>query len=185
MAFVRTWCPSPAIGALNGSRSADTKRTRNTCVRCSSNPLGTAPAGASTSLGQSSLRISPLGIGTLQWGDASCGFGQNYNEDSLRNVFEQLLESGINFFDTAEVGCLALPLLLLPSSVDRNAAMGDQLGDHVMQVYGYKGIQSGTSAEQLLGKYLASAQTGTSDVLPPVVGTKFFTIPWTNFLIGE
>ncbi len=46
------------------------------------------------------------------------------------------------------------------------------------QVYGYQGVKSGTQSEQILGR-LAKASSS-----PVVVGTKFFTVPWTNFLIG-
>lgn len=47
-----------------------------------------------------------------------------------------------------------------------------------LQVYGYQGIKSGQSSEHLVGKF---AKQKTK---PVVIGTKFFTIPWTNFLVG-
>ena len=47
-----------------------------------------------------------------------------------------------------------------------------------VQVYGYQGIKSGTQSEQILGRL---AKTSSK---PLVIGTKFFTVPWTNFLIG-
>ncbi len=44
------------------------------------------------------------GVGTWSWGDRLVwGFGRGYQEDDLRKVFQFNLDSGINFFDTAEV----------------------------------------------------------------------------------
>jgi aryl-alcohol dehydrogenase-like predicted oxidoreductase len=55
-------------------------------------------------LGQSGVRISPMGIGAWAWGDRFFwGYGQGYSEDDVRHAFDASLESGINFFDTAEV----------------------------------------------------------------------------------
>ena len=51
------------------------------------------------------------------------------------------------------------------------------------QVYGYQGIKCGTSSEQIVGRCLADTDTA-SLASPLVIGTKFFTIPWTNFLVG-
>lgn len=45
-------------------------------------------------------------------------------------------------------------------------------------MYGYQGIKSNLQSEQILGR-LAK---GSGKHL--VLGTKFFTVPWTNFLIG-
>jgi hypothetical protein len=53
-----------------------------------------------------------------------------------------------------------------------------------VQVYGYQNIKSGSSSEQLLGKFLRERNQGGKG-LPLVIATKFFTIPWTNFLVGE
>ncbi len=47
-----------------------------------------------------------------------------------------------------------------------------------VQVYGYQGIKSGNQSEQILGR-LAKASPERI-----VIGTKYFTVPWTNFLIG-
>jgi aryl-alcohol dehydrogenase-like predicted oxidoreductase len=56
-------------------------------------------------LGKTDLQISPLGIGTWQWGDRMVwGYGQGgYSDDDLRAGFEDSLQAGINFFDTAEM----------------------------------------------------------------------------------
>ena len=45
-------------------------------------------------------------------------------------------------------------------------------------MYGYQGIKSSQSSECILGR--AVKATGSR----PIVGTKFFTIPWTNLLVG-
>eukprot|EP00898_Chlorokybus_atmophyticus_P006842 jgi/Chlat1/7159/Chrsp57S06744 len=103
-------------------------------------------------LGQSSLKVSPIGVGTLQWGDPSSGFPDRYNEQTLREAFEALVEGGVNFFDSAEV-------------------------------YGYQNIKNGQSSEQLLGRFAREHNTPNSN--PPLVLTsKFFTVPWTNLLVG-
>ena len=55
------------------------------------------------SLGETTLKISPLGIGTWQWGDRFWGYGQgSYTDADLQAVFVESLKAGINFFDTAE-----------------------------------------------------------------------------------
>ncbi|CAM6020949.1 unnamed protein product [Sphagnum balticum] len=117
-------------------------------------------------LGRTELEVSRLGIGTLQWGDPGSGFGDTFGETELATAFDVLVHGGINFFDTAEV-------------------------------YGYQNIKAGTSSEQLLGRFVSNNKSsrtkqqhpqGEDDdgkhFLSPVVATKFFTIPWTNFLVG-
>lgn len=56
-------------------------------------------------LGKTSLNISPMGIGTWQWGDRYIwGYGQGvYNDEDLQASFNESLAAGINFFDTAEI----------------------------------------------------------------------------------
>ena len=52
----------------------------------------------------SGLESVELGIGTWAWGDRLFwGFGQNYQENDLRQVFDYCLQIGLNFFDTAEI----------------------------------------------------------------------------------
>lgn len=105
-------------------------------------------------LGRTSLQVSKVGVGTLQWGDPRSGFGATFGEDELSGAFQHILQGGINFIDTAEV-------------------------------YGYQGIKSGTSAEQLVGKFSTQQVANASDArVLPVIATKFFTIPWSNFLVG-
>jgi aryl-alcohol dehydrogenase-like predicted oxidoreductase len=57
-----------------------------------------------TSLGVTNIRISPLGIGTWQWGDRMFwNYGQGeFSDDDLHAGFQAALSGGINFFDTAE-----------------------------------------------------------------------------------
>lgn len=105
-------------------------------------------------LGRTSLQVSKVGIGTLQWGDPGSGFGDRFGEAELSGAFQQLVKGGINFIDTAEV-------------------------------YGYQGIKNGTSAEQLIGKFVKQQSEKASDMeVPPVIASKFFTIPWANFIVG-
>jgi aryl-alcohol dehydrogenase-like predicted oxidoreductase len=60
-------------------------------------------------LGKTGIRISPLGLGTWQWGDFMVwGYGKSYNDSDLHGAFHASLSAGINFIDTAEVyGCWA------------------------------------------------------------------------------
>lgn len=56
-------------------------------------------------LGGSAVRVSPLGIGTWQWGDRLMwGYGNgDYTDADLRAAFESTFDAGVNWFDTAEV----------------------------------------------------------------------------------
>jgi aryl-alcohol dehydrogenase-like predicted oxidoreductase len=55
-------------------------------------------------LGQTDIQISPLGIGTWQWGDRFYwGYGGSYNDDDIDASFRAALDAGINFYDTAEM----------------------------------------------------------------------------------
>jgi aryl-alcohol dehydrogenase-like predicted oxidoreductase len=56
-------------------------------------------------LGRTGIKISPMGIGTWQWGDRFFwGYGQGgYNDEDLHSTFQENLAAGINFFDTAEI----------------------------------------------------------------------------------
>ena len=55
-------------------------------------------------LGKTGIRISPLGLGTWQWGDrVMWGYGKTHTDNDIREAFQASLQSGINFFDTAEV----------------------------------------------------------------------------------
>jgi aryl-alcohol dehydrogenase-like predicted oxidoreductase len=56
------------------------------------------------SLGKTDLLVSPLGLGTWQWGDRMLwGYGQSHTDSDIRATFDVSLSAGINFFDSAEV----------------------------------------------------------------------------------
>ena len=55
-------------------------------------------------LGNSEFRISKMGLGTMQWGEIKYTNEPGVNVDNqIRGAFQSSLESGINFYDTAEV----------------------------------------------------------------------------------
>ncbi len=55
-------------------------------------------------LGKTDIRISPLGLGTWQWGDRMMwGYGKTHTDSDIHDAFHVSLQSGVNFFDTAEV----------------------------------------------------------------------------------
>jgi aryl-alcohol dehydrogenase-like predicted oxidoreductase len=56
------------------------------------------------SLGKTDLQISPMGLGTWQWGDRFLwGYGRGYGEADVLAAFEASLSAGINFYDSAEI----------------------------------------------------------------------------------
>lgn len=56
------------------------------------------------SLGKTDLQISPIGLGTWQWGDRMMwAYGKTHTDEDIRLAFQVSLEKGINWFDTAEV----------------------------------------------------------------------------------
>ncbi|MGG6267943.1 aldo/keto reductase [Leptolyngbya sp. AN03gr2] len=56
------------------------------------------------SLGRTDLTVPPLCIGTWAWGDSFFwSFGKEYDEADLKQAFENAIESGVTFFDTAEI----------------------------------------------------------------------------------
>jgi len=58
-----------------------------------------------TRLGRSGLSVSRLCLGCMSYGDTSKGWHGDWllNEEAARPFFAQALESGINFFDTANI----------------------------------------------------------------------------------
>ncbi len=55
-------------------------------------------------LGQNGPTVTALGIGTWAWGDKLFwNYGSDYGASQVREAFETTLDSGISFFDTAEV----------------------------------------------------------------------------------
>ncbi len=62
------------------------------------------PTNDTIPLGRTDVRVSPLGLGTWQWGDTLFwGYGKGYAESEIRAAFDASLAGGITFFDTAEV----------------------------------------------------------------------------------
>ncbi len=56
------------------------------------------------SIGRTGLHVTPLGVGTWQWGDSMFwGYGKGYAAGEIRAAFDASLGAGITFFDTAEV----------------------------------------------------------------------------------
>jgi aryl-alcohol dehydrogenase-like predicted oxidoreductase len=54
-------------------------------------------------LGGTELRISPMGIGAWAWGDRFFwGYGRSYTEKDVNAAFQECVDRGVNFFDTAE-----------------------------------------------------------------------------------
>ncbi len=53
-------------------------------------------------LGHTGERVSPVGIGTWQWGSNAWGWNREYRKGDVLEAFEQALDLGIDFFDTAE-----------------------------------------------------------------------------------
>ena len=55
-------------------------------------------------LGKTGIRISPLGLGTWQWGDRLFwSYGKTHTDADVHEAFQVSLEAGITFIDTAEV----------------------------------------------------------------------------------
>ncbi len=56
-----------------------------------------------TKLGKSELKVTKIGLGTWQFGTEGWGFGQDFDRNDAINVVRKVVESGINWIDTAEV----------------------------------------------------------------------------------
>ena len=55
-------------------------------------------------LGSSGIEVSRMCVGTWQWGSKLVwGYGKDYGEKDVCEVFGEAVASGVNFFDTAEV----------------------------------------------------------------------------------
>jgi aryl-alcohol dehydrogenase-like predicted oxidoreductase len=55
-------------------------------------------------LGRTGIDISPLGLGTMQWGDIKYTVQSGSNIDQyIRGAYQESLASGITFYDTAEM----------------------------------------------------------------------------------
>jgi aryl-alcohol dehydrogenase-like predicted oxidoreductase len=55
-------------------------------------------------LGASGIIVPALGIGTWSWGDKNLwGYGKEYTQDDIMQVYQVCQDAGLNFFDTAEI----------------------------------------------------------------------------------
>src|SRR5206468_4174950 len=55
-------------------------------------------------LGVSELVVPALGIGVWSWGDTRWwSYGRSHTRDDVTQAYRACLDSGLNFFDTAEV----------------------------------------------------------------------------------
>lgn len=55
------------------------------------------------SLGPAGPRVSPIGVGTWQWGERGYwGCGRDYGEDHVRAAYQRARAAGVTLFDTAE-----------------------------------------------------------------------------------
>ena len=54
-------------------------------------------------LGTSGISVSPVGLGTLQFGSKSWGWGRDFGRDEALKIVERALDLGANLFDTAEM----------------------------------------------------------------------------------
>lgn len=83
-------------------------------------------------LGQSSIAVPPLCIGTWAWGDKLFwNYGSDYDEKQLKEAFHTALEAGTTFFDTAEIYGLGLSEELLGQFMrqsDKQAIIATKFG---------------------------------------------------------
>lgn len=68
-------------------------------------------------LGKSQVQVTPLGIGTWQWGD-----GKTYTEVDVKASFDVALEAGVGFFDTAEVYGMGVSERLVGRFIHQNGS---------------------------------------------------------------
>jgi aryl-alcohol dehydrogenase-like predicted oxidoreductase len=54
-------------------------------------------------LGKSGIKVSAIGLGTWQWGAREWGWGRQYGRADVLAAFQEALQFGINFIDTAEI----------------------------------------------------------------------------------
>jgi aryl-alcohol dehydrogenase-like predicted oxidoreductase len=54
-------------------------------------------------LGKSGIKASVIGLGTWQWGAREWGWGRQYGRAEVLAAFQEALQLGINFIDTAEI----------------------------------------------------------------------------------
>jgi aryl-alcohol dehydrogenase-like predicted oxidoreductase len=54
-------------------------------------------------LGKTGIMVSPVGMGTMQWGSMKLQFKPTLLSSSASEIFQKNLELGVNLFDTAEI----------------------------------------------------------------------------------
>jgi aryl-alcohol dehydrogenase-like predicted oxidoreductase len=102
-------------------------------------------------LGRSGIEVSPVSVGTWQWGGRFYwGYGRAYNDDDLAAAFTACIESGINWFDTAELYSRGRSEELLGRSVN---------------------------GAEVSAKVDAKMDDGSQSP-KPLIATKFFPYPW-------
>ncbi len=78
---------------------------------------------ATITLGSAGPAVSPLGIGTWQWGDRLFwNYGGDYGPAQVREAFDAAIEGGVTLFDTAEVYGLGESETLLGEFVRKSGA---------------------------------------------------------------
>ncbi|MBH8572589.1 aldo/keto reductase [Nostocaceae cyanobacterium CENA369] len=71
-------------------------------------------------LGQNGPTVTPLCIGTWAWGDKLFwSYGDRYGEEQVQEAFTAALETGVTFFDTAEIYGLGLSEQLLGQFIQK------------------------------------------------------------------
>lgn len=54
-------------------------------------------------LGRTGEKLSPIGLGTWQWGSRAWGWMKGYGQEDVEKAFHRALDLGLNLFDTAEI----------------------------------------------------------------------------------
>jgi len=55
-------------------------------------------------LGTSSISVPPLGVGVWSWGDKGFwSYGKSHTREDITQAYQECLDAGLNFFDTAEI----------------------------------------------------------------------------------
>jgi aryl-alcohol dehydrogenase-like predicted oxidoreductase len=150
-------CSTPFLIKSRFVTSASNSSSENAASSNSSNSINTSSIKNKTLKCRDSnegIDIGTIGIGTLQWGDSKAGFGETFRENDLMNVYAQAREANIKFFDTAEI-------------------------------YGYQNTKFEQSSEHILSRCIRNEEEGSvKNEKECVLGSKVFTIPWTNALLG-
>src|SRR5262249_5126375 len=71
-------------------------------------------------IGRTDLHVTPLGVGTWQWGDRYWRFGGEYGLPDVEAAYRVSREAGIDFFDTAEMYGRGTSERILSALVERD-----------------------------------------------------------------